>query len=71
VLLHLLLQEGALLQASGEALYTGDEPLAPNALHAAYVTSARAAGSILHVDWQPALAVDGERGEGLAGWVDR
>jgi xanthine dehydrogenase molybdopterin-binding subunit B len=49
-----------LLQASGEALYTGDEPLAPNALYAAYVTSTRAAGRLSHVDWQPALAVPGE-----------
>lgn len=65
-LLLLLLQEGALLQASGEALYTGDEPLAPNALYAAFVTSKRAAGRLARVDWAPALAVEGER----AGWLD-
>jgi xanthine dehydrogenase molybdopterin-binding subunit B len=56
----LLLQEGAALQASGEAMYSGDEPLAPNALYAAYVTSKVAAGKLAHVDWQPALTVAGE-----------
>ncbi|WIA12062.1 hypothetical protein OEZ85_012139 [Tetradesmus obliquus] len=52
-------KEGALLQASGEALYTGDEPLAPNALYAACVSSKRAAGRLARVDWAPALAVEG------------
>jgi xanthine dehydrogenase molybdopterin-binding subunit B len=58
------------LQASGEALYSGDEPLAPGALYAAYVTSRRAAGRLSRVDWQPALAVQGAvLLSRLAGWA--
>ncbi len=46
-------------QVSGQAQYTGDVPLPPNALHAAFVTSARPHARLLSVDASAALALPG------------
>ena len=48
-----------LLQVSGEAKYTGDVPLPPDALHAAIVQSSQAHAKLLSIDATEALAMPG------------
>lgn len=48
------------LQVSGEAQYTDDVDLPPNALHAALVTSKKPHAKLLGVDASAALAIPGE-----------
>jgi xanthine dehydrogenase molybdopterin-binding subunit B len=46
-------------QVSGEAQYTDDVALPPNALHAAFVTSSKPHAKLLGVDASAALAMPG------------
>ena len=61
-LLHGCLQDGGVLQATGEAMYAEDVPVACSALYAAYVTSSTAAARLVSVDWAAALCVPGVAG---------
>ena len=54
-----LMHKSALLQVTGEAVYTDDQPLAPKTVHAALVMSTKAHARIKSVDISDALECDG------------
>lgn len=60
--LYVALQVGAVLQATGEALYTEDIPVTEGALYAAFVCSTRAYATIKTIDASGALKMDGKTG---------
>ena len=54
-----LMHKSAMLQVTGEAVYTDDQPLPPRAVHAALVTSSKAHAHVKSVDISEARGCDG------------